>query len=228
MASFFGTGIGHRAGLWSCRACRRALGYGQPLHLVLYAALILGFASSTPRWCSTRARPRTTSRSRGAFIPGIRPGPADRGVHRQGADAADAVGRAVHCMAVCLLPEFLVSSQGVPFQFGGTSLLIVVVVVMDFMAQLQAHLMSHQYQGLMKKANLLGRVAAVARVRSKVNDESTSIGQEDLQELQDRAPSRRGLRDLHRRASQAAPRLEVEVQHGTYCRHQHSDEQACR
>ena len=57
---------------------------------------------------------------------------------------------------MCLLPEILISSQGVPFQFGGTSLLIMVVVVMDFMAQLQAHLMSHQYPGLMKKANLLG------------------------------------------------------------------------
>ena len=57
---------------------------------------------------------------------------------------------------MCLLPEFLMSSQGVPFQFGGTSLLIVVVVVMDFMSQLQAHLMSHQYPGLLKKANLLG------------------------------------------------------------------------
>jgi preprotein translocase subunit SecY len=63
---------------------------------------------------------------------------------------------AIYIASVCLLPEFLVSSQGVPFQFGGTSLLIVVVVVMDFMAQLQAHLMSHHYPGLMKKANLLG------------------------------------------------------------------------
>ncbi len=58
--------------------------------------------------------------------------------------------------AVCLVPEILVSSQGVPFQFGGTSLLIVVVVVMDFMAQMQAHLMSHHYPGLMKKANFMG------------------------------------------------------------------------
>jgi preprotein translocase subunit SecY len=63
---------------------------------------------------------------------------------------------AIYVASVCLLPEFLVSRQGVPFQFGGTSLLIVVVVVMDFMAQLQAHMMSHQYPGLMKKANLLG------------------------------------------------------------------------
>ena len=63
---------------------------------------------------------------------------------------------ALYITAVCLLPEFLVSSQGVPFQFGGTSLLIVVVVVMDFMSQYQAHLMSHHYPGLLKKANLLG------------------------------------------------------------------------
>ncbi len=63
---------------------------------------------------------------------------------------------AIYVMAVCLIPEILISSQGVPFQFGGTSLLIVVVVVMDFVAQLQAHMMSHHYPGLMKKANLLG------------------------------------------------------------------------
>jgi preprotein translocase subunit SecY len=63
---------------------------------------------------------------------------------------------ALYVTAVCLLPEILVSSQGVPFHFGGTSLLIVVVVVMDFMSQLQAHMMSHHYPGLLKKANLLG------------------------------------------------------------------------
>lgn len=63
---------------------------------------------------------------------------------------------AVYVTAVCLLPEFLIVSWSVPFYFGGTSLLIVVVVVMDFIAQLQAHLMSHQYDGLLKKANLKG------------------------------------------------------------------------
>jgi len=66
-----------------------------------------------------------------------------------------AVG-AVYITAVCLLPEFLILYWNVPFYFGGTSLLIIVVVVMDFMAQAQAHLMSHQYEGLMKKANLKG------------------------------------------------------------------------
>ena len=63
---------------------------------------------------------------------------------------------ALYVALVCLLPEFLVSQQGVPFQFGGTSLMIVVVVVMDFVSQLNAHMMSHQYPGLLKKANLLG------------------------------------------------------------------------
>jgi preprotein translocase subunit SecY len=63
---------------------------------------------------------------------------------------------AIYITAVCLLPEFLIVKFNVPFYFGGTSLLIIVVVVMDFMAQVQAHLMSHQYEGLLKKANLKG------------------------------------------------------------------------
>ena len=63
---------------------------------------------------------------------------------------------AIYITAVCLLPEFLILELNVPFYFGGTSLLIIVVVVMDFMSQVQAHLMSHQYEGLMKKANLKG------------------------------------------------------------------------
>ena len=63
---------------------------------------------------------------------------------------------ALYVAAVCLVPEIMISRGGVPFQFGGTSLLIVVVVAMDFMAQLQAHLMSHQYPGLLKQANLMG------------------------------------------------------------------------
>jgi preprotein translocase subunit SecY len=63
---------------------------------------------------------------------------------------------AIYITAVCLLPEFLILYWDVPFYFGGTSLLIIVVVVMDFMAQMQAHMMSQQYEGLMKKANLKG------------------------------------------------------------------------
>jgi len=91
----------------------------------------------------------------GAFIPGIRPG-------QQTAEYIDKVltrltlWGAVYVAAVCLLPEILAARSGVPFHFGGTSLLICVVVVMDFMSQLQAHMMSHHYPGLLKKANLLG------------------------------------------------------------------------
>jgi preprotein translocase subunit SecY len=89
----------------------------------------------------------------GAFIPGIRPG-------EQTARFIDGVmtrltlAGAIYITAVCLMPEFLILYWNVPFYFGGTSLLIIVVVVMDFMAQVQALLMSHQYEGLMKKANL--------------------------------------------------------------------------
>jgi len=91
----------------------------------------------------------------GAFIPGIRPGV-------QTAQYVDGVlGRltlfgALYITAVSLLPQFLVVAADVPFYFGGTSLLIVVVVVMDFMAQVQSHLMSHQYESLMKKSNMKG------------------------------------------------------------------------
>ena len=90
---------------------------------------------------------------RSAYIPGIRPG-------IQTANYIDGVlGRltlfgSLYITAVCLLPEFLIVSFGIPFYFGGTSLLIVVVVVMDFMTQVQSHLMSNQYESLMKKANL--------------------------------------------------------------------------
>ncbi|MGH8218498.1 MAG: preprotein translocase subunit SecY [Steroidobacteraceae bacterium] len=131
-----------------------ALGYGQPLHLLVYAVLILFFCFFyTALVFNARDTAQNLQKS-GAFIPGIRPG-------QQTADYIDKVltrltlWGALYVAAVCLLPEFLISSQGVPFQFGGTSLMIVVVVVMDFMSQLQAHLMSHQYPGLLKKANLL-------------------------------------------------------------------------
>ena len=131
-----------------------SLGYGQPLHLVIYGVLILFFCFFyTALVFNSRDTAQNLQKS-GAFIPGIRPG-------QQTADYIDKVltrltlWGAPYVAAVCLLPEFLVSQQGVPFQFGGTSLMIVVVVVMDFMAQLQAQLMSHQYPGLLKKANLL-------------------------------------------------------------------------
>ena len=154
LASFFGTASETGLGAF-LQNMAAALGYGQPLHLVLYAALIVGFAFFYTALVFNARETADNLKKGGAFIPGIRPG-------QQTADYIDKVlsrltlWGALYVMAVCLVPEFMVSSQGVPFQFGGTSLLIVVVVVMDFFAQLQAHMMSHHYPGLMKKANLLG------------------------------------------------------------------------
>jgi len=89
----------------------------------------------------------------GAFIPGIRPG-QNTAKYIDGVMSRLTLIGAIYITAVCLLPEFMIVYWNVPFYFGGTSLLIIVVVVMDFISQIQSHLMSHQYEGLMKKANL--------------------------------------------------------------------------
>lgn len=154
IANFFGTGNDSAVG-GVMQNIAQALGYGQPLHLVIYALLILFFCFFYTALVFNARDTAENLKKSGAFIPGIRPG-------QQTAEYIDRVltrltlWGALYVMAVCVLPEVLISSQGVPFQFGGTSLLIVVVVVMDFMAQLRAHLMSHHYPGLLKKANLLG------------------------------------------------------------------------
>ena len=154
MASFFATGSDTRLSLVLQRI-QASLNYGQPLHLVLYAGLILGFTFFYTALVFNARESADNLKKSGAFIPGIRPG-QQTGEYIDKVLTRLTLWGAAYIMAVCLLPEVLVSSQGVPFQFGGTSLLIVVVVVMDFMAQLQAHMMSHHYPGLMKKANLLG------------------------------------------------------------------------
>jgi preprotein translocase subunit SecY len=154
IASFFGTNPNSKLSE-VLQDVATSLGYGQPLHLVLYAFLIIFFCFFYTALVFNARETADNLKKSGAFIPGIRPG-------QQTAEYIDKVlsrltlWGAVYVTAVCLVPEILVSSQGVPFQFGGTSLLIVVVVVMDFMSQMQAHLMSHHYPGLMKKANLLG------------------------------------------------------------------------
>ena len=153
IASFAGTGQGTIATVM--QDISAALGYGQPLHLVIYGALNIFFCFFYTALVFNSRDTADNLKKSGAFIPGIRPG-------QQTADYIDKVltrltlWGALYVAAVCLLPEFLVSQQGSPFAFGGTSLLIVVVVVMDFRAQLSAHLMSHHYPGLLKKANLLG------------------------------------------------------------------------
>ncbi|KGM54150.1 preprotein translocase subunit SecY [Lysobacter daejeonensis GH1-9] len=128
---------------------------GEPLHMVLYAALITGFAFFYTALVFNSQETADNLKKSGALIPGIRPGKAT-------ADYIDGVltrltaAGAIYLVVVCLLPEVMRTQMGTSFYFGGTSLLIVVVVVMDFIAQIQAHLMSHQYESLLKKANLKG------------------------------------------------------------------------
>jgi len=132
-----------------------AISPGQPLYVMLYALAIVFFCFFyTAIVFDSRETADNLKRS-GAFIPGIRPGEQTAHYIDKVLTRLTAVG-AIYITLVCLLPEFLILKFGVPFYFGGTSLLIIVVVVMDFMAQVQAHLMSHQYEGLMKKENLKG------------------------------------------------------------------------
>ncbi len=132
-----------------------AISPGQPLYVALYALAIVFFCFFyTAIVFDSRETADNLKRS-GAFIPGIRPGEKTARYIDNVLTRLTAVG-AIYITLVCLLPEFLILRFSVPFYFGGTSLLIIVVVVMDFIAQVQAHLMSHQYEGLMKKANLKG------------------------------------------------------------------------
>ncbi|HEX7988846.1 MAG TPA: preprotein translocase subunit SecY, partial [Stenotrophomonas sp.] len=132
-----------------------ALGPGEPLHMIVFAALISGFAFFYTALVFNSQETADNLKKSGALIPGIRPGKAT-------ADYIDAVltrltaAGSLYLVIVCLLPEIMRTQLNASFYFGGTSLLIVVVVVMDFIAQVQAHLMSHQYESLLKKANLKG------------------------------------------------------------------------
>jgi preprotein translocase subunit SecY len=135
---------------------------GQPLYVSLYALAIVFFCFFYTALVFNPKETADNLKKSGAFVPGIRPG-------EQTAKYIDRImGRltlvgAAYITAVCLLPEFLIVKFNVPFYFGGTSLLIIVVVTMDFMAQVQAYLMSHQYESLLKKANFKGGAAVLPR-----------------------------------------------------------------
>ena len=153
--STLGGWFGQADGMEWLRTIANTISPGQPLYVLLYSLAIVFFCFF---YTAVVFNPKETAenlKKSGAFIPGIRPG-------EQTAKFIDGVmtrltlAGAVYITAVCLLPEILIWKFHVPFYFGGTSLLIIVVVVMDFMAQVQAHLMSHQYEGLLKKANLKG------------------------------------------------------------------------
>jgi preprotein translocase subunit SecY len=135
---------------------------GEPVYVILYAAAIIFFCFFYTALVFNAKDTADNLKRSGAFIPGIRPGEQTARYIDTVMTRLTAAG-AIYITAVCLLPEFLIVGYNVPFYFGGTSLLIVVVVVMDFMAQIQAHLMSHQYEGLMRKANLKSPGAGMLR-----------------------------------------------------------------
>jgi preprotein translocase subunit SecY len=132
---------------------------GQPIYILLFAAAIIFFCLFYTALVFNPKETADNLKKSGAFVPGIRPG-------EQTAKYIDKImGRltlvgAFYITLVCLLPEFLILKFNTPFYFGGTSLLIIVVVTMDFMTQVQSHLMSHQYEGLLKKANFKGGASA--------------------------------------------------------------------
>ena len=128
---------------------------GQPIYVMLYAAAIVFFCFF---YTALQYNPKETAdnlKKSGAFVPGIRPGDQTARYLEKILLRLTLVG-AAYITVVCLLPEFLILKWNVPFYFGGTSLLIIVVVTMDFMAQVQAYVMSHQYESLLKKANFKG------------------------------------------------------------------------
>ena len=155
VAGWFGGSPKEEGGISWLQDVATLLSPGQPLYVLLYAVAIIFFCFF---YTALMFNPKETAdnlKRSGAFIPGIRPGDQTARHIDTILSRLTLVG-AIYITAVCLLPEFLILKWNVPFYFGGTSLLIIVVVVMDFMAQTQAHLMSHQYEGLMKKANLKG------------------------------------------------------------------------
>ncbi len=132
-----------------------AISPGQPLYILIFVAFISFFCFFYTALMFNPKEVADNLKKSGAYIPGIRPGEHSAKYIDSVLTRLTVVG-AIYMSAVCLLPQFLQVAAKVPFYLGGTSLLIVVVVVMDFMSQVQAHLMSHQYESLMKKSNLKG------------------------------------------------------------------------
>jgi preprotein translocase subunit SecY len=150
-----GQWFGSNEGMGWLKDISSTLSPGQPLYILFYAMAIIFFCFFYTAIVFNSKETADNLKKSGAFIPGIRPG-EQTARYIDGVMTRLTLAGAIYITAVCLLPEFLILYWNVPFYFGGTSLLIIVVVVMDFMAQVQALMMSHQYEGLMKKANLKG------------------------------------------------------------------------
>jgi preprotein translocase subunit SecY len=149
--------FGSSEGFSWLRDVAATLSPGQPIYVILYASAIIFFCFF---YTALVFNPKDTAdnlKKSGAFVPGIRPGDQTARYIERIMMRLTLTG-AVYVTLVCLLPELLIVWKNVPFYFGGTSLLIIVVVTMDFMAQVQAYVMSHQYEGLLKKANFKGGV----------------------------------------------------------------------
>ena len=151
IVGWFAAGEGMR---W-LRDLSSALSPGQPIYVMLYAGMIVFFCFFYTALVFNSRETADNLKKSGAFIPGIRPGEQTAKHIDKILSRLTLVG-AVYITAVCLLPEFLVLKYNVPFYFGGTSLLIIVVVTMDFWAQVQSYVMSQQYESLLKKANFKG------------------------------------------------------------------------
>ena len=132
-----------------------ALGHGQPLYMALYGAMIVFFAFF---YTAIVFNPKDTAdqlKKHSGFIPGYRPGERTAEYIDYVLTRITVIG-ALYLVVICMIPEFLISATGVPFYLGGTSLLIVVSVTLDTVAQIQGHLIAHQYEGLIKKSKLRG------------------------------------------------------------------------
>lgn len=149
IASWFGNAEGFT---W-LRDISTMLSPGQPIYVMFYSAAIIFFCFFYTALVFNSKETAENLKKSGAFLPGIRPG-IQTGAYIDKVMTRLTLIGAFYITLVCLLPEFLIVYWNVPFYFGGTSLLIIVVVVMDFISQMQTHVMSQQYEGLMKKANL--------------------------------------------------------------------------
>jgi preprotein translocase subunit SecY len=151
--------FGSAEGMIWLRDIAATLTPGQPIYVLLYAGLIVFFCFF---YTALQYNPKETAdnlKKSGAFVPGIRPGDQTATYLERILTRLTLAG-AIYVTLVCLLPEFLILRWNVPFYFGGTSLLIIVVVTMDFMAQVQAYIMTHQYESLLRKANFKGGMPA--------------------------------------------------------------------
>lgn len=153
IAGWFGSG----QGMGWLKDVSNTLSPGQPIYVLVYAAAIVFFCFFYTALVFSPKDTADNLKKSGAFLPGIRPGEQTALYVEKIMMRLTMVG-AIYIVLVCLLPEFLVVKWNVPFYFGGTSLLILVIVTMDFMAQVQSYLMTHQYESLLKKANFKGGI----------------------------------------------------------------------